>query len=208
MVSLQVSAFFVTFPPATLTVSILACAPLLRPLFSMYTMGPWGKADEFESHHRRFFGGRLHGSRKQDKLQDSLPSLLISTRLNSKRTTTSRNSTTESSQTRSMMESRATVQPASVLEYHEYYQVPVMIPETVFESPEHMATEDMFARRERRRLGSTPGVEDVEGMSWDIWAGPSENAPNVPRPPPVVYPGVENVQDSPNLRFLTVHHVV
>ncbi|KAH8783119.1 hypothetical protein F5883DRAFT_482874, partial [Diaporthe sp. PMI_573] len=127
---------------------VAACAPLLRPLFSTYTMGPWGKADEFESHHRRFFGGRLHGSRKQDKLQDSLPSLLISTRLNSKRTTTSRNSTTESSQTRSMMESRATVQPASVLEYHEYYQVPVMIPETVLESPEHMATEDMFARRE------------------------------------------------------------
>lgn len=174
----------------------------------MYKMGSWGKADEFEPHHKRFFGGRLHGGMKKDRMQDSLPSLLISTRLNSKRTATSRNSTTESSQTRSTMESRATVHPASVLDDHEYYQVPVMIPETVFESPEHTGTEDIFARGERRGLGATPGVEDVEGMSWDIWAGPCNNAPSVPRPPPPVYPGDENVQDSPNLQFLTVHHIV
>lgn len=171
-------------------------------------MGPLGKSEEFEPHKKRFLGGRLHGSRRQEKLQDSMPNLLISTRLNSKRTNTSRNSTTESSQTRSMMESRATVHPASVLDDHEYYQVPVMIPETVLETPEHMATEGNFACQERNGLGRTPAVEDIEGMSWDIWAGPTGNIPNLPKPPPAVYPGDENIQDNPNLRFLTVHHIV
>ena len=162
----------------------------------------------------RFFGGRLRSSSKKDRMEDSLPSLLISTRLNSKRTTTSRNSTTESSQTRSVMESRATVYPTSVLDDQEYYQVPVMIPETVFEGPEQMATEDAFACGEgsrdalRGRLGPTQEMDDAEGMSCDIWAGPCDNAPNVSRPPPVVYPGEENVHDAPNLRFLTVHDIV
>lgn len=171
-------------------------------------MDQWCKSDEFEPHKKRFFGGRLHGSRKKEELQDSMPSLLISTRLNSKRTNTSRNSTTESSQTRSMMESRATVHPASVLDDHEYYQVPVMIPETVLETPEHMAAKDNFACQEGSRLSSTLGVEDIEGMSWDIWAGPTDNIPKLPKPPPAVYPGDENIRDNPNLRFLTVHHIV
>lgn len=172
------------------------------------------KLGEFEPVQKGWFGGRLRGSRKQDDLQDSLPSLLISTRLNSKRTTTSRNSTTESSQTRSMMESRASVHPSSVLDDPEYYQVPVMIPETVFESPEQVTTEDPFACVERRsdafhsRLGPTQEMENIEGMSWEIWAGPSDNNLNVPKPPPPVYPGDENLQDTPNLRFLTIHDIV
>lgn len=179
----------------------------------MYKIGD--KIGEFNPAQKGLFNGKLRGSRKKDKLQDSsLPSLLISTRLNSKRTTTSRNSTTESSQTRSMLESRTSVHPSSVLDDHEYYQVPVMIPETVFESPEQMATEDLHACGERRRdalfprSGPTQETGDVEGMSWEIWAGPCDNTPNIPKPPPVVYPGDENLQDSPNLRFLTVHGIV
>lgn len=97
-----------------------------------------------------------------------------------------------------MVESRATVYPASVLDDQEYYQVPVMIPETVFEGPEQMATEDLYECAERRG----------RGMSWDIWAGPGHNAAAVPQPPPVVYPGDENLHDTPNLRFLTVHDIV
>lgn len=181
----------------------------------MYKMRSPDKSEEFEPAYERSFVGRLRGSRKQDKLQDSLPSLLIPTKLNSKRTTTSRNSTTESSQTRSMMDSRAMAYPALALDDHEYYQVPVMIPETVFESPEQMTTEDIYACGERRynalrsRSGLTQGaLEDVEGMAWDIWAGPSDNAPNLPKPPPAVYPGDENLQDIPNLRFITVHDIV
>lgn len=110
-----------------------------------------------------------------------------------------------------MMESRATVYPTSILDDHEYYQVPVMIPETVFESPEQMVTENLYASRESyadaSRLGSTRGAE-VEGMRWDIWAGPDDHAPTVLQPPPAVYPGDENLQDTPNLRFLTVHDIV
>lgn len=169
------------------------------------------KGEEFEPARKRSLVSKLRSSRKRE---DSLPSLLIPTKLNSKRTTTSRNSTTESSQTRSMMESRATVYPASVLDDHEYYQVPVMIPETVFENPEQKMTEDIRACGERgndalrSRFGPTQGVEDVEGMSWDIWAGPSDNGPHIPKPPPAVYPGDEYLQDTPNLRFLTMHDVV
>ncbi|KAG8165679.1 hypothetical protein KVR01_004231 [Diaporthe batatas] len=187
---------------------VAACAPLLRPLFSMYTVGQWARSDKYEPHKKRFFGGNLHASRKQEKLQDSVPSLLISTRLNSKKNNASRNSTTDSSQTRSMMESRATVHPVSVLDDPEYYQVPVMIPETVLETPEHMATEENFVCQERSRLKPIPGVEDIEGMSWDIWAGPTDNIPNLPKPPRAVYPGDASIEDSPNLRFLTVHHIV
>lgn len=161
-------------------------------------MGSRDTIDEFKPTHKRFSVRRLRGSRKEDKLQDSLPSLLISTKMNSKRTTTSRNSTTESSQTRSMVESRATVYPASILDDQEYYQVPVMIPETVFEGPEQMATDDHHACTERRG----------GGMKWDIWAGPCRNAPDIPEPPPAVYPGDENLHDTPNLRFLTVHNIV
>lgn len=112
------------------------------------------------------------------------------------------------------MESRGSVHPASVLDDHEYYQVPIMIPETVFEGPEQMTTKDIFACGESRSntscsgLGSTEGREDVEAMSWDIWVGPDDNAPNIPKPPPAVYPGDENLQDTPNLRFLTVHDIV
>jgi hypothetical protein len=176
----------------------------------MYKVGSQGKSEEFEPYHKRFFGGKLRGGRKQDSLQDSMPSLPIPVTLNKKRTITSRNSTTESSQTRSMMESRAALPPASLFEDREYYQVPVMIPETVLESPEHMATEGIFSNGETRGLGF-PGLAEVGhvlGTSWDIWAGPSDDVPgaSVFKLPPAVYPGDENTGDSPNLRFLTIHH--
>lgn len=163
----------------------------------MHKMGSRDPIDDLKPTHKRFSVRRLRGSRKEEKLQDSFPSL-ISSKFNSKRTTTSRNSTTESSQTRSMVESRATVYPASVLDDQEYYQVPVMIPETVFEGPEQMATADLYECAERRS----------GGMNWDIWAGPCHNTPTIPKPPPAVYPGDENLHDNPNLRFLTVHDIV
>ncbi|POS71417.1 hypothetical protein DHEL01_v210187 [Diaporthe helianthi] len=143
-------------------------------------------------------------------MQDLMPSFLISTKLKRKRTNTSHNSTTKSSQTTSMsmMESKATVHPVSVLDNQEYYQVPVMIPETVIEKPEQLAIMDNWACQERDGLGPTPRVEDIEDLAWDIWAGPTADIPNLPKPPPAVYPGDENIQDNPNLRFLTVHHLV
>ncbi|KAJ0109660.1 hypothetical protein J7T55_014222 [Diaporthe amygdali] len=116
-----------------------------------------------------------------------------------------------SSQTRSTMESRASVHPVSVLEDHEYYQVPVMIPETVFESPEQSAAEDLCLCEAEHSddLRSRYGLNrDVQQLGWDIWAGPGENSTNVLRPPPAVYPGDANLQDNHNLRFLTVHDIV
>lgn len=73
-----------------------------------------------------------------------------------------------------------------------------MIPETVFEGPEQMATADLYERGEGRG----------GGLNWDIWAGPCHNTPTIPKPPPTVYPGDENLHDNPNLRFLTVHDIV
>lgn len=109
------------------------------------------------------------------------------------------------------MESRASVHPVSVLEDHEYYQVPVMIPETVFESPEQSAAEDLCLCEAEHSddLRSRCGLNrDVQQFGWDIWAGPGENSTNVLRPPPAVYPGDANLQDNHNLRFLTVHDIV
>lgn len=73
-----------------------------------------------------------------------------------------------------------------------------MIPDTVFEGPEQMGAEDLHECAERRG----------RGRSWDIWAGPCHDAPAVPQPPPAVYPGDENLHDTPSLHFLTVHDIV
>lgn len=213
--SYQVSFSLIASSLATLTLTPPACAPLLRSFFSICISGPRSKDyNDFKPSHKQFFGGKLHSNMKESTRQRSFPSLLAPTKFTSKWTSSSGTSTRGSSHARSTMESRATVHPTSVLDDHEYYQVPVTIPETVFENPGHMAAEDLrlYATKcsddIRSRYESSKGVEGVEGQPWDIWAGPGESSAYIPKPLPAVYPGDQNLQDNPNLRFLTVHDAV